>query len=44
MKKSENPRANLNLMKLLFKPHPWHGIDSGDDAPQTEAFPQVKVC
>ena len=34
MKNSENPRANLNLMKLLFKPHPWHGIDSGEDAPQ----------
>jgi inorganic pyrophosphatase len=30
----QHSRANLNLMKLLFKPHPWHGIEIGDDAPE----------
>jgi inorganic pyrophosphatase len=35
-------RANLNLMKLLFKPHPWHGIELGDDAPErVHAFVEI---
>jgi inorganic pyrophosphatase len=35
-------RANLNLMKLLFKPHPWHGIEIGDSAPeQVTAFIEI---
>jgi inorganic pyrophosphatase len=25
--------AFLELMKVLFKPHPWHGVSSGEDAP-----------
>jgi inorganic pyrophosphatase len=25
--------ALLELMKVLFKPHPWHGVSSGNDAP-----------
>jgi inorganic pyrophosphatase len=25
--------AFLELMKVLFKPHPWHGVSSGKDAP-----------
>jgi inorganic pyrophosphatase len=27
--------AALRHLPLLFKPHPWHGIPIGDDAPQT---------
>jgi inorganic pyrophosphatase len=26
--------ANDHYLPLLFKPHPWHGIPIGDDAPQ----------
>ena len=25
----------LELMKLLFRPHPWHGVSLGDQAPTT---------
>jgi inorganic pyrophosphatase len=25
--------ALLELMKVLFKPHPWHGVSSGKHAP-----------
>ena len=26
--------TDLSFLNLLFKPHPWHGIPSGDDVPQ----------
>ncbi len=25
----------LATLGLLFKPHPWHGVPIGDDAPET---------
>src|SRR5262245_16861988 len=28
-------RVALRHLPLLFKPHPWHGVPIGDDAPQT---------
>ena len=27
--------ALLEVMKVMFKPHPWHGISMGDHAPET---------
>ncbi|MHB2153213.1 inorganic pyrophosphatase [Calditrichota bacterium GD2] len=32
MKKNNEPV--LSLMGLLFRAHPWHGVDVGDDAPE----------
>lgn len=32
---AESPETLWNLMSLLFKPHPWHGIAVGEDAPST---------
>ncbi|HEU4414379.1 MAG TPA: inorganic pyrophosphatase [Candidatus Angelobacter sp.] len=31
---TRNSKALLEIMKVLFKPHPWHGISLGDDAPE----------
>lgn len=31
---ANEPEPLWKLMGLLFKPHPWHGIDVGDDAPR----------
>ena len=30
-----NEEASLNLLKLMFQAHPWHGIDPGPEAPGT---------
>ena len=30
---SESPESLWKLMSLLFKPHPWHGVNLGDRAP-----------
>ncbi len=27
----------LNTLDLLFKPHPWHGVPIGDEAPEVVA-------
>jgi inorganic pyrophosphatase len=29
-----NNQALLELMKVLFKPHPWHGVSAGTDSPE----------
>ena len=31
---ANDPHDTLRHLPLLFKPHPWHGIPIGDDAPQ----------
>jgi inorganic pyrophosphatase len=31
--KISTTNALLEVMKVMFKPHPWHGISMGDDAP-----------
>jgi inorganic pyrophosphatase len=34
--------SDLRHLPLLFKPHPWHGIPIGDDAPRTvSAFIEI---
>jgi inorganic pyrophosphatase len=34
--------THLDIMKLLFKPHPWHGIEIGADAPErVRAFIEI---
>jgi len=34
--------SDLRHLPLLFKPHPWHGIPIGDDAPRTvTAFVEI---
>lgn len=32
---TRNSNALLEVMKVMFKPHPWHGISMGDHAPET---------
>ena len=29
-----NSNALLEVMKVMFKPHPWHGVSMGDRAPE----------
>ena len=31
---TRNSNALLEVMKVMFKPHPWHGISMGDRAPE----------
>ena len=31
---TRNTNALLELMKVMFKPHPWHGISMGEHAPE----------
>jgi hypothetical protein len=31
---TRNSSALLEVMKVMFKPHPWHGISMGDHAPE----------
>ena len=31
---AKNDSALLEIMKVMFKPHPWHGISMGDLAPE----------
>jgi inorganic pyrophosphatase len=31
---TRNSKALLEVMKVMFKPHPWHGISMGDRAPE----------
>jgi len=31
---NRNSEALLEVMKVMFKPHPWHGISMGDNAPE----------
>lgn len=31
---SETPEAILELLNLMYRPHPWHGISIGDEAPE----------
>jgi inorganic pyrophosphatase len=31
---TRNSSALLEVMKVMFKPHPWHGISMGDQAPE----------
>jgi inorganic pyrophosphatase len=31
---TRNTNALLELMKVMFKPHPWHGISMGERAPE----------
>lgn len=33
MSLSKSERALLEVMKVLFRPHPWHGVSMGDRAP-----------
>ncbi len=30
----KDQRALLEVLKVLFKPHPWHGVSMGDHAPE----------
>jgi inorganic pyrophosphatase len=30
----ENPEKLYELMRLMFKPHPWHGVPVGEQAPE----------
>jgi inorganic pyrophosphatase len=30
---AENPEKLYELMRLMFKPHPWHGVPVGENAP-----------
>jgi inorganic pyrophosphatase len=32
---TRNTSALLEVMKVMFKPHPWHGISMGNHAPET---------
>jgi hypothetical protein len=32
---TRNTNALLEVMKVMFKPHPWHGISMGERAPET---------
>ncbi len=34
MSTRESSAALLEVMKVMFKPHPWHGISMGDGAPE----------
>jgi inorganic pyrophosphatase len=31
---TRNSNALLEVMKVMFKPHPWHGVSMGDRAPE----------
>jgi inorganic pyrophosphatase len=31
---AKDSRSMLEVLKVMFKPHPWHGVSMGDQAPQ----------
>ncbi|MBL8113546.1 MAG: hypothetical protein JNK60_11710, partial [Acidobacteria bacterium] len=31
---SEAPSSLIDLLAYVFKPHPWHGVAAGKDAPR----------
>src|SRR5687767_9404193 len=35
MSENEKVKSLHDLIRLLFKPHPWHGVAIGEDAPDT---------